>query len=160
MLATNVRTRGVQGASAFTLIELLIVVIIVGILAAAAVPLYIAQADRARISEATAGLGAIRTMMTAYRTEHGAFPVPEGEESIVDILGLDFDDNAFFGNDSFSVEGDADDYVAIATGQGEGGDAHRAGEVDGFTVQMNRQGEVSYRTSDDDDFNNGDLTAD
>ncbi len=45
----------------FTLVELMVVIIIVGILAAIAVPLYTGYVERARVTEATSIMGAIIT---------------------------------------------------------------------------------------------------
>lgn len=59
----------------FTLIELLVVVIIVAILAAVGVPMLSANVQRARASEAEAGLGTWRTGIRAYLSENGGtFP--------------------------------------------------------------------------------------
>ena len=57
----------------FTLVELMIVVIIVGILAAAAVPIYKFAVSRAYTSEAKASLGAIRAAELVHKAEHGEF---------------------------------------------------------------------------------------
>jgi prepilin-type N-terminal cleavage/methylation domain-containing protein len=53
----------------FTLVELMVVVIIVGILAAVAVPLMTANKDKAKNSEAIAGLSAISTAARLYMVE-------------------------------------------------------------------------------------------
>jgi len=57
----------------FTLIEMMIVVIIVGILAAAAVPMYTSYIRRAYTVEAKATLGAIRSAELVWYAEHKAF---------------------------------------------------------------------------------------
>jgi len=49
----------------FTLVELIVVVIIVGILAAAAIPMMSGNLAQARRTEAVAALGAIRTARLA-----------------------------------------------------------------------------------------------
>ena len=57
----------------FTLIELLIVIVIVGILAAVSTPLVQRNINRAIATEAVATMGAIRTQLRAYYTEHGKY---------------------------------------------------------------------------------------
>lgn len=57
----------------FTLIEMMIVIIIVGILAAAAVPMYTSYIRRAYTAEAKATLGAIRSAELVWYAEHKAF---------------------------------------------------------------------------------------
>lgn len=50
----------------FTLLEVLIVVIIIGILAAIALPQYITTIEKARSGEAVANIGSIRTSIDRY----------------------------------------------------------------------------------------------
>ena len=54
----------------FTLIELMIVILIVAILAAVAVPLLTAQIEKAKWAEAQAGCGTIATALKAYVAEY------------------------------------------------------------------------------------------
>lgn len=56
----------------FTMIELMVVIIIVGILAAVAVPLMRGKVDQAKWSEAAAAAGAIRSANRTYFAEHGS----------------------------------------------------------------------------------------
>jgi len=53
----------------FTLVELMVVILIVGILAAVAVPILRGKIDQAKWSEAAATAGAIRTALRAYYAE-------------------------------------------------------------------------------------------
>ena len=56
----------------FTLIELMVVVLIVGILAAVAIPIMRGRVDAARWSEGKSGLGTVATALRAYAAEQGA----------------------------------------------------------------------------------------
>lgn len=57
----------------FSLIELLVTVVIIGILAAIALPSMLSQADKARVAEGKSNIGAINNAQAVYRTEHQAF---------------------------------------------------------------------------------------
>ena len=56
----------------FTLIELMIVVVIVGILAAIIIPLLLSRVEKAKYSEGKAIAGQIATAVRAYVAEYGA----------------------------------------------------------------------------------------
>ena len=56
----------------FTLIELMVVILIVGILAAVAVPIMRGRIDSAKWSEGKAMMGSIATAIRAYAAEQGA----------------------------------------------------------------------------------------
>ena len=62
--------------NSFTLIELIVVVIIIGILASVAMPMLGALNKKAIASEAITTLGMIRTCEKLYYVEHGAYCVP------------------------------------------------------------------------------------
>src|SRR5438445_12026359 len=66
------RTKGNKG---FTLIELMIVVAIIGILAAIAIPNFMTYQAKSRQSVAKVGLGGIFTTATSYFAENGTFSV-------------------------------------------------------------------------------------
>lgn len=55
----------------FTLLELLIVVVVIGILASIAIPQFFRVAERARAAEAINILGAVRRAEIRYYSEHG-----------------------------------------------------------------------------------------
>jgi len=57
----------------FTLIELMIVVAIIGILAAIAIPNFMSYQCKAKQSEAKSALGQIKVMQEAYRAEHDTY---------------------------------------------------------------------------------------
>lgn len=60
-----------KGRKGFTLIELMVVILIVGILAAVAIPLMRGRIDSAKWSEANAAAGTIRSALRAYWAEKG-----------------------------------------------------------------------------------------
>jgi general secretion pathway protein G len=61
-------------SAAMTLVELLIVVAMVGTLAAIGVPAYNNYIDKTKSSHATEDIHFIEAAIKMYRTEHGAFP--------------------------------------------------------------------------------------
>jgi prepilin-type N-terminal cleavage/methylation domain-containing protein len=65
---------------AFTLIELLIVVAIIAILAAIAVPNFLEAQTRSKISRVLADARSVATALEAYAADHGAYPpvLPDG----------------------------------------------------------------------------------
>ena len=62
-----------EGSEGFTLIELMIVVAIIGILAAIAIPNFLRYQAKSRQSEAKTNLGAIFVAETAYLSENSRY---------------------------------------------------------------------------------------
>lgn len=77
MRACN-RTLGGKSGSGFTLIELLLVVAIIGILGAIAVPIYLGQRTKAAQVEATGNLQALRLVLEQRFAESGCYHVAGG----------------------------------------------------------------------------------
>ena len=102
--------------SAFTLIELLVVVIIVAVLAAVGVPLLSANVERARLTEADAGLGAIRTAVRAYAVEFNTLPSGSNPETIAN-LGFNAGDvdGQFFSSEAYTITPDVVDGTQTGT---------------------------------------------
>ena len=61
----------------FTLIELMIVVAIVGILAAVAIPAYMDYVVRSKVSEGMAAMGACKTSVSEYANVNASLPADE-----------------------------------------------------------------------------------
>lgn len=68
-----------MAASGFTLIELMIVVAIIGILAAVAIPAYQDYIARAQVSEAIRLLGGTKAPLSEHFSGTGSFPTDLGE---------------------------------------------------------------------------------
>lgn len=66
----------------FTLIELMVVIAIIGILAAIALPAYQTYIARAQVSEAMQLLDGIKTTVTEYHADRGVWPVDNGSAGI------------------------------------------------------------------------------
>jgi len=73
----------------FSLVELMVVIVIIGVLTAAAVPVYSNNVQMAKQSEADAALGSIRTQLKIYYAEHGRYPKERIGEY---ILGASWND--------------------------------------------------------------------
>ena len=92
----------------FTLIELMIVVAIIGILAAIAIPNFMAYQCKAKQSEAKGNLGNLRTMQEAYFAENDTYG-----NAIANIGFSTKGDNRY----TVSITAaDSQSYNAIATG--------------------------------------------
>ncbi|MHC4461117.1 MAG: type IV pilin protein [Planctomycetota bacterium] len=85
----------------FTLIELMVVIFIVGILAAVAIPIMRGRIDSAKWSEGKAGAGSIRTAARAYIAEKGNSYDFASNDSLADLgfTAGDLDGKYFNDND-------------------------------------------------------------
>ena len=72
----------------FTLIELMIVVAIIGILAAIAMPQYNKYVARTQVAEAFTLLGPVKQALTLYHQENGDFPDQGDADDRHDTLGI------------------------------------------------------------------------
>ena len=99
----------------------MITVVIVGVLAAVAVPIYQANVNRAKASEADAALGSIRTALRVYYAENAAYPVQASAiraDSIgVDVTAADFA-GKYFAIGDYTYIGTTSTYTIKATGSG------------------------------------------
>jgi type IV pilus assembly protein PilA len=97
----------------FTLIELMIVVTIIGILAAIAIPMYLDYTTRSQIAEGLNVAGGAKSAVTEYYQDRGAFPTNNAQ------AGLDAPGN-ITGKYVVSVSADSSGVITILYGN----DAH------------------------------------
>jgi general secretion pathway protein G len=69
------RVRG--RASGFTLIEIMVVVVIIGLLAAVIVPTVVSKVDEAKVSKAKADIQSLETALTMYRLDNSKYPTSD-----------------------------------------------------------------------------------
>ncbi len=81
--------KSLRNQAGFTLVELMIVIVIVGILAAVAVPIYQSNINKAKMSECDAALGTIRTSLRVYYAQYGNYPTNPADTKVVDAVGID-----------------------------------------------------------------------
>lgn len=72
---TNAARRGAQAG--FTLIEIMVVVVIIGVLAALIVPGVLDRADDARVTAARADVGNIMQALKLYKLDNNRYPTAE-----------------------------------------------------------------------------------
>ena len=118
----------------FTLVELLIVIIIVGILAAVSVPIMRSNIKRAQGTEGVTAAGAIRTAERVYYAEHKTYT------DNLTKLGI----NAEEFDGKYYVGGNASNIDLCMTGNGTGFKANiiGIGDADGDWVQVDDTGEI------------------
>ena len=86
-LVQNIRIKRLN--SGFTLIELMIVVAIIGILAAVGIPQYQNYVARTQVAEGLSLLTVVRTAVTEYYSVHGELPPTLGSPAAMhELLGL------------------------------------------------------------------------
>ncbi|HOK56737.1 MAG TPA: prepilin-type N-terminal cleavage/methylation domain-containing protein [bacterium] len=123
----------------FTLIELMVVVIIVGILAAIAIPLYTGQVKKSKASEGASLVGSIRTAERVYYSQHNEYKVIEDAVSSDEDLGVDASGNKYF--TTFSVDGT----YAVAYGSGDAADIQVRIKLDDGTLEWSTDGGESWK---------------
>jgi prepilin-type N-terminal cleavage/methylation domain-containing protein len=132
----------------FTLVELMVVILIVGILAAVAIPLMRGRIDSAKWSEARAAMGTIATGLRAYFSERQNWNGCDNIEQDLGITEADLDGTYFeydcynFGNLGFTdVNGPAFS-VTCTAGNSSKSDAPTSPAS--VTLTVNNEGEVVW----------------
>ena len=110
----------------FTLVELMVVILIVGILAAVAVPILRGRIEQAKWSEAAATAGAIRTAVRAYYAENPGTAGGWSSQAVTGVqttLGFTSGDltGRYFQADNFTianVDGNGNATITVAAPAG------------------------------------------
>lgn len=103
------KPRNRNNAGGFTIIELSIVLVIVGVLASLAITMYVRHTDKARMTQAKVTLKHLQKTESIYFTENG--------EYTDDLSLMDFDPEIFnYYRVSVVLDNAASDYTGIATG--------------------------------------------
>ena len=77
MKCLSSQVRGPQSARGFTLIEIMVVVVILGILAALVVPKVMSRADDARVTAAKQDISQIMQALNLYKLDNSRYPSAE-----------------------------------------------------------------------------------
>ena len=84
------KTRGAQLERGFSLVEILVVLVIMGLLISIVAPTVLNRADEARIQKAQADFKAIETALKIYRLDNYVYPSSEqGLEALVSPSTID-----------------------------------------------------------------------
>lgn len=76
--------RLIRGSAGFTLIEIMVVIIILGLLAAIVMPRIVGETDRARYEQAKVQMRILEDALKRYKLDNGRFPTTDqGLESLV-----------------------------------------------------------------------------
>lgn len=86
----------------FTMVELMVVVLIVGILAAVAVPLMSGRIDASKWSEGKAAMGTIASALRAYVAEKGSLSKAPSKLSDIGLSDADLD-GTYFTHEAYKI---------------------------------------------------------
>ncbi len=106
----------------FSLLELMVVIVIIAVLSAIAIPIYGSSVKKARRAEADASLGTIRTQLRIYYAEYAEYP--DGTEAtVIDADWSHFREGelngSYFSDESYSYTKLGKEYYQIRCAGGD-----------------------------------------
>ncbi|NQT62444.1 MAG: prepilin-type N-terminal cleavage/methylation domain-containing protein [Candidatus Marinimicrobia bacterium] len=127
----------------FSLLELMVVIVIIGVLAAIAIPIYGNSVEKAKQAEADVALGSIRSQLRIYYAEFGSYPDGLG----VSVIEADWGyfqpgelTGAYFSDDSYTYSLISGNYYMIRCAGGNILDHDRTLNQDGTFGETTRSG--------------------
>jgi type IV pilus assembly protein PilA len=132
-----------KNSKGFTLIELMIVVVIIGILAALAIPRFMRSTTKAKMSEARQLLKQIYTMQRAYRQENDTYTcngltASSTAQNTFSPIGVEVGASARY---SYAMTAAANTFTCVAT-------ANLDDDVVNDVWQINQDGTLTHTTDD------------
>jgi len=118
----------------FTLIELMIVVAIIGILAAVAIPAYQDYVIKAKLSKVQSTLDPVKMALAMYYQENGSFPDSDVEATVWTSIGLTGSPTLPPEVSALAVDGTGLTTVKLTLTIGTG--KIKANTIDGFDVEI------------------------
>jgi len=83
----------VKNETGFTLMELMVVIVIIGVLAAIAVPSMSKQVDKAKAKRAMVEIKAMKTAIDVYKAEKGSYPTTAQVKDALEDYGINWSDS-------------------------------------------------------------------
>lgn len=95
-----------NSVSGFTMVELVIIVVVIGLSSAIAVPIVTSNDTKAKLSEADATLSSLRTQLRIYYSKNGEYPVAPEATEVIGAIWNEFAtghlDGKYFSDASYS----------------------------------------------------------